>query len=149
MKKIVILLVLLIFPSIVNARNYLNYDWSIKQSNAANYLYYDETLEDSDGYVTISINKYNLGVMSKISKDGKEIIWQLDNSFGLYYGLTMDENYYYALFIGTVDEYRSQLYVARVDKKTGEINNDYVWLEEDDTMYTLKCKLMKEIFIGL
>lgn len=135
MKKILVFLVLLILPSIVNARNYLNYDWSIRQSEAANYLYYDETLEDSDGYVTISINEYNLGVMSKISKDGKEIIWQLDNSFGLYYGLTMDDKYYYALFIGTVDEFTNQLYVARVDKKTGEINNDYVWLEEDDTIY--------------
>ena len=93
--------------TLVNAleNEYLIYDWSINQGKTSNYLYYDETIEDDDGYVTISIDENMMGVLRKITKDGKTIIWEKENTIGLHLSLRQDENYYYTVTFGYYNYY--------------------------------------------
>lgn len=145
MKKILITfaLIVLFLVGNVNAKEeLLKFDWAIKQGGAANYLYYDHTIEDGDYYVTASINKNNIGVIRKISNDGKKIIWEDENDWGLYLALEQDDNYYYALFVATDSDYYNDsyydvygnYYLTRFDKSSGKLL-DYLYLTDDDSLY--------------
>ena len=99
--KYIIFSIAMLFFSLANIKatekELVVYDWSIKQGATSNYLYYDETLEDEDGYVTITTNENLMGVMRKITKDGKEIIWEQTSDIGMHYSLRKDDNYYYTV----------------------------------------------------
>ncbi len=137
------LTIILFSPKVyAEGRTYLQFDWAKEQGGAANYLYYDHTIEDQDGYVTISINEDNIGVIRKISKDGTKILWEDENDWGLYFALEQDENYYYTLFVATdSDSYEDSFYnvagnyyLVRFDKSTGKLLN-YAYLTDDSSIY--------------
>lgn len=98
MKKVFIILILLLAPIInvsAKEKKYIDFDWSIKQGPSAQYLYYDETMEVEDGFITQSLNGDAYGVIRKISKDGKEIIWEKEVGNSYLIGMVQYENFYY------------------------------------------------------
>lgn len=135
MKKILFTL-MLFFSAIltINAeKDWITYDWSIKQGPASNYLYYDETMETSDGYVTTSITPDYLGIMRKISKDGQTIIWEEKNDWGLYLSINQDENYYYGLVFANNGSYYGNIYICKI-LNDGTID-EWLYLETNDSVY--------------
>lgn len=133
---LLILLLSVVTWKVVNAqeiKEYLTYDWSIKQGPAANYLYYDETIEDTDGYVTISIDNKNHGVMRKITKDGKSILWEKTNDKGVYLTLRKFGDYYYTILQDLRAENWGYLYLCRFEKD-GTLNK-YITIDFDKTIY--------------
>jgi len=87
------------FVAITNAesKKWIEYDWSIKQGLSSNWLYYDHTIEDTDGYVTTSVDDYGSGVLRKISKDGKKVIWEEYDYNAVFLTVALDDSYYYTV----------------------------------------------------
>ena len=136
MKKKILFALLLFFSAIltINAeKEWITYDWSIKQGPTSNYLFYDETMETTDGYVTTSITQDYLGIMRKISKDGKTIIWEEKNNWGLYLSINQDENYYYGLVFVNNGSYYGDIYICKI-LNDGTID-EWLYLETNDTVY--------------
>ena len=130
MKKVFIALILLLTPVMfVNAKEktHLDFDWSIKQGSSAQYLFYDETMEVEDGFITQSLNGNAYGVIRKISKDGKRIIWEREVGSSYLIGMIQYKNFYYMVL--TDDYYGAAL--VKVDTNGNSV--DILDFESDTT----------------
>lgn len=135
MKKKLIFILVIFFSviSIVSAedRQWLKYDWSIKQGPSANWLYYDFTIEDKDGYVTSSVDENVRGALRKITKDGKKIVWEQFTTNSVFLHLNQDDNYYYTVD-SSLDYYTNgEVYFCRYDKSTGK-KDECIKLDDSD-----------------
>lgn len=135
MKKriLFILTIIFCFIGIVNAegKTWIEYDWSLKQGPSSNWLYYDYTIEDTDGYITTSVNENVRGVLRKVSKDGKEIIWEQAEDSAVFLNIGQDDNYYYTAAYVTAYEFAGEFYLCRHSKETGEME-DCLFLDDSD-----------------
>lgn len=121
------------FVAITNAesKKWIEYDWSIKQGLSSNWLYYDHTIEDTDGYVTTSVDDYGSGVLRKISKDGKKVIWEEYDYNAVFLTVALDDSYYYTVLYDISNDNYGDIYFYRYDKETGEVDEG-VFLETSD-----------------
>ena len=118
------------------AEEYINFDLQLKQGSSYNYLYFDETIEDENAYYTSSLNENGVGVIRKISKDGTNVLWESENSWGVYVGLEQDDNYIYGLFFETDYENYGSLYIVKIPKETGTFDtHSYIYLDDDSDIY--------------
>lgn len=130
-----VILSIFTFTALVQAKQeeYLKYNWSIKQGASANDLYFDDTMEVEDGYITISLGEGYYSVMRKISKDGKEIMWENINDDGLYLALYNDENYNYALSYGVSSTNHGEIELCRIT--ANGILEKCLKIDSDRTIY--------------
>ena len=166
MKKGKMLILLLglffMFEGIVEAREYIHFDWALEQGTASNYLYYDHTIEVEDGYITASIDKDYGGVIRKISKDGKNIIWENSTDVGVYMALDQDDEYVYAVMLPTSEDrcldddfyydcdeysYIPKRYVYKFSKSTGDKVGELAFSEYDNTIYDVELYVEDNIYI--
>lgn len=97
-KLIYILLIFFSVAPLVNAESnqWLNLDWTLKQGPS----YYSakktsQITKLNDGtYITETLDDYGLGVIRRVSNDGKKIIWEYENEYGYYYGNIIEKNGY-------------------------------------------------------
>ncbi len=116
MKKVFMALVLLLTPVMMvsaKEKSYLDFGWSIKQGPSAQYLFYDETMEVEDGFITQSLSGDAYGVIRKISKDGKRIIWEYEVGNSYLIGMVEYKNFYYMVL--TDDYYTAALVKVDTD----------------------------------
>lgn len=154
----IIVSVLLFIPSIYAEEQWLTYDWSLKQGQAYYWeaINWTHTAEVSDGYITATLNEDGLGILRKISKDGKSIIWEYLNEYGYYFGNTIvygDYIYvpyfdpYYGTFVAKYDsngkwqeevqlnDYNSE------DYDTSDIYNSEIYLVDNKLYLIYQGKL--------
>ena len=156
---IVVCFCLLTLSLKVNAKEYIHFDWGLIQGGASNYLYYDHTIEDEDGYITASIDDEYNGVLRKVSKDGKKVIWEQKNDTGVYMALDQDNTYIYAVLLPTSedecltsycyydDSYIPNRYIFKFSKSTGEEVGRKVFSRYDDTVYDVELYVKNDIYV--
>ena len=152
--------------SVVEAKDYIKYQWSLEQGTAANYLFYDHTIKTDDGYITASIDEEYAGVIRKISKDGKEIIWEYENYDGVFMALDQDDDYVYAVMLPTSEDkcitddetYKNNYYcnkggliynryIFKISKSTGEQVSKVAFSTNDNTIYDVELYVEDNIYI--
>lgn len=137
----------------VNAleNEYLEKEWSMAQG----YTWWDainwtQTTEVDDGYLTTTLDSYGYGVLRKISKDGKEIIWESYNNYGLFYGsiqiynneiYTLSYDTYYGTYLLKYSMDGDYIDEVQIDDET-EDSNPYIYGGElfikDDKAYVIE-----------
>jgi len=121
------------FFTIVNADSILNKDWHLKQGESyKNAKPNSQTAKLSDGtYLSETLDENGLGVLRRISSNGKDIIWEVHNEYGYYYGLMYERNGY--IYTTYYDPYYGT-YLIRYDLD-GEFVDEIQLTGIDDDYY--------------
>ncbi len=164
--KMIVLLLSLFFlcMGVVEAKNYLKYDWSLRQGGASNYLYYDHTIKTEDGYITASMDEEFAGMLRKISLDGKTIMWENENVDGVYMGIDQDDEYVYAVMLPTSEDtcytegcysddygYRESFilnrYIYKFSKEDGKLVAKEVLSSEDPDINDVEIYVKDKVYV--
>ncbi len=129
-----------------------DYDHGYTTREAINWT---NTLEVSDGYLITTIDEDGYGLLTKVSKDGKECLWEQYNPYGAFFGgiLLYNDNililsYDYGSGVVLI-EYSPEGEFLRQKKIRSSKNNSYVYAGEmyirDDKLYYIHKSLKSTV----